>query len=67
MKVCSVLLINNEDKLCYIFGDFNINLFKNKLDSLTGDFLNILYSSYFFPLIHKSTQVKENSATLTDN
>lgn len=60
-------LINKEDKLCYILGDFNINLFKSKLNTQTGDFLNILYSNYFFPLIHKSTRVKENSATLIDN
>ena len=26
-----------------------------KSDTLTGDVLNILYSSYFLPLIHKST------------
>lgn len=63
----SLDLINNEDKLCYILGDFNINLFKNKLDTITGEFLNILYSSYFFSLIHESTRVKENSATLIDN
>lgn len=63
----SLDLINNEDKLCYIVGDFNINLFNYKSDTLTGDFLNILYSSYLFPLIHKSTRVKENSATLIDN
>lgn len=63
----SLDLVNNEDTLCYILGDFSINLFTNKLDTLTGDFLNILYSSYFFPLIHKSTRVKENSAALIDN
>ena len=63
----SLDLINNEDKLCYILGDFNINLFNYKSGTLTGDFLNILYSSYFSPLIHKSTGVKENSATLIDN
>lgn len=40
---------------------------ENKLDTLTDDFLNTLYSSYFFPVIHKSTRVKENSATLIDN
>jgi len=63
----SLDLINKEDKFCYILGDFNINLFKNNLDTLTADFLNILYSSYFFLLIYKSTRVKENSATLIDN
>jgi len=57
-------LINNENKICYIIGDFNINLFKNKSHTQPGDFLNTLYSNYFFPLIHKSTRVKKNSATL---
>ena len=63
----SLDLINNEDKLCFILGDFNINLFNYKSATLTGDFLNILYFSYFSPLIHKSARVKENSATLIDN
>lgn len=60
-------LINKEDKLCSFLGDFNINLFKNKLNTLTGDFLNILYTNYFPPLIHKSTRVKENSDNILTN
>lgn len=63
----SLDLINKEEKICYILGDFYINLFKYKLDTLSGHFLNILYSSYFFPLIDKSTRVHENSTTLIDN
>ena len=60
----SLDLINNEDKLCYILGDFNINPFNYKSDPLTGDFLNILYSSYFYPLIYKSTRVKKKNQQL---
>ncbi len=63
----SLDLINKDGKLCYILGDFNINLFKHKSETLSGDFLNVLYSSYFSPLIHKSTRVNGNSATLIDN
>ncbi len=61
-------LINNEQhKYCCILGDFNINLLRKKFDTPTADFLNILYSSYYFPLIHKPTSVKENTETLIDN
>lgn len=64
----SLDLINKEGKLCYILGDFNINLVKHKPDTLSGDFLIVLYSSYFFPpLIHKATRVDGNTATSIDN
>lgn len=65
--LCSLERVNNENKPCYILGDFNLNLLNYDTDTLTGDFLNVLYSSYFFPLIHKATRVKEKSATLIDN
>lgn len=59
--------IIKENKYCYILGDFNINLLKHNTDTVTREFLNILHSSYFFPLILKSTRVKNNSVTLIDN
>lgn len=63
----SLDLINKENKPCFILGDYNIDLFKNSLGTPTGEFLNTLYSNYFFPLIYESTRVTENSETLIDN
>lgn len=61
---------------CYVSPSWliMIKVFKDSLGcslihlrTLTGDFLDILYSSSFFPLIHKATRVTENSVTLIDN
>ena len=59
--------ITKEGKMCYILGDYNINLFKSETHSPTQDFLNNLYSNYFYPIIHKPTRVTDRSATLIDN
>ncbi len=37
------------------------------MHSPTQDFLNTLYSNYFYPIIHKPTRVTDRSATLIDN
>ena len=63
----SLELINKEKKMCHILGDFNINLFKSETHSPTEDFLNQLYSSYFYPTISKPTRITDKSATLIDN
>lgn len=59
--------INKEDKICYILGDFNINLLKYETHSFTKEFLNILQANYFFPAIVKPTRITAKSATLIDN
>lgn len=60
-------LINKEGKMAYILGDYNIDLLKCVTNSLTLDFLNNLYSNYFFPIITEPTRVTDKSATLIDN
>ena len=60
-------LINKEGKMAYILGDYNLDLFKSKTHSPTLDFLNNLYSNYFYPIITVPTRVTEKSATLIDN
>lgn len=63
----TLVQISKEGKMCYILGDYNINLFKSETHSPTQDFLNVLYSNYFYPIIHKPTRVAARSATLIDN
>ena len=41
--------LSHENKLCYLLGDFNINLLNYEAHNLTNEFINILYSH--FPLI----------------
>lgn len=59
-------LISKESKLCFLLGDYNINLLKCDL-SQTVDFLNAIHSFNFFPLITKPSRITSSSATLIDN
>ena len=52
---------------CYLLGDFNINLLNQSSHQATSDFLDILYSGGFTPLISRPTRITENSATLIDH
>ena len=56
-----------ESKLCYVMGDFNIDLLKTSSHTLSSEFCHILYSHSFLPLITKPTRVTRDSATLIDN
>ena len=56
-----------EDKLIYLAGDFNINLLNADSHQPTSDFLDVMYSASFFPLINRPTRVTSQSATLIDN
>ncbi len=52
--------------MCVLLGDFNINLHKSDSPSM-ANFLNTLYSTYFFPQILKPSQITSSSAFLIDN
>ena len=53
--------------LCYVLGDFNINLLNSDTHALSAEFLNIMYSSGLYPVISKPTRITASSATLMDN
>ena len=59
--------ISKENKKCYIMADWNIDLMKHHSHDKTGEFLNIMFSSSFFPLILRPTRITSNTATLIDN
>ena len=59
--------ITKENKICYIMGDFNLNLLRFQQHSLTGEFLEQMYSNAFFPLILRPSRITSHSATLIDN
>ena len=60
-------IIKRENKLCYILGDYNINLLNHDTHSATAQSMDMLYSHAFIPLINRPTRVTPSSATLIDN
>ena len=59
--------ISKENKTCYLMGDFNLNLLNNHCHESTGEFLDIMYSHMFLPLITLPTRITSHTATLIDN
>ena len=60
-------IFKHEDKICYLIGDYNINLLNVDSQNLTGGFIDFIYSSGFIPLIIRPTTVSESFASLKDN
>ena len=59
--------ISRENKICYIMGDFNLELMNHQSSSENGEFLDSVYSNMFHPLISRPTRITSYTATLIDN
>ena len=59
--------IDKENKICYLMGDFNIDLLKSESFDFAGKFFEQLIMSSFMPLIFKPTRITQHTATLIDN
>lgn len=59
--------INQENKKCYLMGDFNIDLLKLDLNDNSNSVMNLMFSSSFYPTISKPTRITKSTATLIDN
>ena len=59
--------ILRENKICYLLGDFNINLLIFNDHSQTNEFLDSLFSNLMFPMINRPTKITCLSASLIDN
>ena len=57
----------SKSKLIIIAGDYNLDLLKAESHVSTGEFLNLLFSYSFMPMIRYPTRITETSATLIDN
>ena len=66
LSIC-VEKISNENKQCYLTGDFNFDLLKHSSHEDTERFLNTLLSCSLRPLITKPTCVTTHSSTCIDN
>ena len=53
--------------MCYIMGEFNLDLLNTDLYSATNEFINALFSHFLYPLISRPTRLTSYSATLIDN
>lgn len=59
--------VNGENKICYLMGDFNIDLLKYDVHLPTKEFVDLMYSYSFYPTINKPTRITRTSATCIDN
>ena len=59
--------IPKENKICYVLGDWNLDLINHHCHDSTGELLETMYSRMFFPLITRPTRITSNTATLIDN
>ena len=48
-------------------GDYNIDILNYDSHSATAEFVDMLYSHAFLPLINRPTRITQNSATIIDN
>lgn len=62
-----VTYVSKQNKLCYIMGDFNLDLMKFQDHLATSEFLEGMYSNMFYPLITRPTRITTHTATLIDN
>ena len=62
-----MLKISRENKICYLMGDFNLNLMNYQSSTKTGEFLDSIYSNMFHPLISHPSRITSHTATLIDN
>ena len=59
-------MLQRERKYVYICGDFNVNTLHIDGGLAKQDFINLLSSSFFCPLITKPARVTQNSSTLIE-
>ena len=59
--------LSNENKHCYIAGDFNLDLLKHDTNIHISNYLNTFYHYDMRPLIDRPTRITPSSATLIDN
>ena len=59
--------IDRENKICYLMGDFNIDLLQSETCDIANKFSEQLFTSCFYPIITKPTRITEHTATLIDN
>ena len=62
-----VSIISKENKTVFLLGDWNMNLMNHLHHQATSDFLELLFSRMFFPMITRLTRITSHTASLIDN
>ena len=62
-----VNVVRRENKTCYFLGDYNINILNYESHVQTAQFVDMMSSNVFLPLITRPSRVTALSATLIDN
>ena len=65
--VLDELLSKIDKDLCYLMGDWNMNLLAYDSHSHTTSCIDTLYSYSYSPLINRPTRITETTATIIDN
>ena len=60
-------IVQRENKLCYLPGDYNINILNSETHAITADCVDLFYAHSFVPLVTRPTRITATSATLIDN
>ena len=58
--------LQNENKIIYIGGDFNINLLHYSVDGLVSQFIELFLSQNLYPTVDRPTRVSNTTNTLID-
>ena len=62
-----LMQIESEKKVCYLLGDYNIDLSPSAPNHLSNAFLDTAYSRSFIPLIDSFTRTTSSSQSIIDN
>ena len=58
---------SRENKICYVMGDFNLDLLRHEQHAITGEFVELMFSHLLYSMITKPTRITSNTTSLTDN
>ena len=59
--------LENENKLIFVMGDFNINLLNHENHTPTNEFINMMFSNNLQPSVLHPTRISDTCSTLIDN
>ena len=59
--------IKTKNVKCNITGDFNLDLLKHDSNTYVHDYINLMYTYSYLPIINRPTRVSSGTATLIDH
>ena len=62
-----LLRVKQERKTCYLMGDFNIHMNEIDKNPQAQQFMDLLYSNLFLPLIDRPSRITPGNSSLIDN